>query len=339
MKAIATDGKGKLWLADAAMPSLGPYDCLVKTRFCLFCNTTDHHIIDNSFEFGISYPALLGHESLGQVIECGAKVCNFQPGDWVSHPYAIYPDEQHGGFGSGWGGFAEYGKIRDHCAEREDTGFEAPNFFRYMQKLPPGLGPEKAELIIVQKELCSAIRKLGDLAGRSFLVAGAGVAGLLAAVFLKRGGAARVAIAARRHEALDLAKRLTPADETILIGDKKSDANQRFDELIETTGSLAVMRTLARDWLRPDGPIHSYAIYSEMGDPAFASLLPAGHPHNRLDPDEASAHDEVSALLLDDKLPSAGWVSGRYALDDFAQAWANVQKKTGIKTLIDFSHR
>ena len=335
MKAIATDGQGRVWLADAPMPTTGPYDCLVKMRSCLFCNSTDQHIVEGSFDFGIPYPALLGHESLGQVVECGSKVRNFQVGDWVTRAYAIYPDETNAGLGSGWAGFAEFGKIRDHAAEREDTGTEAPGFFKYMQKLPPELDPGKAELLICQKELFSATRKLGDLSGRSFLIAGAGVAGLLFAVFLKLGGATRVAVAARRREALDLVRKLTPADETILIGGK-SAATERFGELIDTTGSIAALHSIAVDWLAPGGPIHSYAIYSEMSRPNFASLLPDGHPHARLDPDEASAHEEVCALLSSGNITSQDWIAKRFSLAEFEQAWALVKSKSGLKIAIDF---
>ena len=332
MKALATDGQGRLWLADAPMPVTGPYDCLVKIRSCLFCNTTDQHIVEKSFEFGIPYPALLGHESLGQVVECGAKVRNFQVGDWVTHPYACYPDETLGDFGSGWGGFAEFGKIRDHVAETADTGVEAPAFYRYMTKLPPALDPEKAGVLTVQRELCSAIRTLGDLRGRSFLVAGAGVAGLLSAVFLKAGGAKRVGVAARRNEALETARRLTPADEFLLLG--AADAPP-FEELIETTGSLQAMQDIAARFLTPGGAIHSYAIYAEMSQPDFADLLPSGHPHDRIDPDQLSAHEEVCGMLLDGSLTATGWITARYPLDGFAEAWAAVQNKKGLKTLIE----
>ena len=332
MKAIATDGQGRLWLADAPMPVTGPYDCLVKTRSCLFCNTTDQHIVEKSFEFGIPYPALLGHESLGQVVDCGAKVRNFQVGDWVTQPFACYPDETLGDFGSGWGGFAEFGKIRDHVAETADTGVEAPAFFRYMTKLPPGLDPEKAGVITVQRELCSAIHRLGDLRGRSFLVAGAGVAGLLSAVFLKAGGAKRAGIAARRNDALDTARLLTPADEFLLLGAAEAPP---FEELIETTGSLSAMRDIAARLLVPGGAIHSYAIYEEMGQPDFAGLLPSGHPHGRIDPDQLSAHEEVCRMLLDGSLTATGWITARYPLDRFTEAWADVQNKRGIKNLIE----
>jgi threonine dehydrogenase-like Zn-dependent dehydrogenase len=335
MKALATDGKEHLWMEEVPRPELTDYDCLVRTHSCLFCRTTDRHIVSGDFDFGLSYPVLLGHESIGQVVECGPLVRNFKPGDWVTRCYAAYPDERLGDYGSGWGGFAEYAKIRDHVAESTQTGATAPGWFRYMQKLPPGLDAETAQLIICQKEIHSAVAKLGILAGREFVVNGAGVAGLLFAVFLKLGGASRVAVAARRTEALEVAARLTPADEFLQIGGSPGRA-PAFGEMIETTGSLEAMHQVARTFLTARGAIHSYAIYPEMGAADFESRLPAGHPVSRVDPDEASSHDAVCKLLMDGKITASGWIGSSFGIDDHAAAWTNSQSGPGIKTRILF---
>ena len=87
MKAIITDGRGGISVEETPMPEISEYDCLVKMKSCLFCSTTDRHIVENSFEFGLSYPAVLGHESIGTVIKSGSKVRNFSIGDIVSRAY------------------------------------------------------------------------------------------------------------------------------------------------------------------------------------------------------------------------------------------------------------
>jgi threonine dehydrogenase-like Zn-dependent dehydrogenase len=95
------------------------------------------------------------------------------------------------------------------------------------------------------------------------------------------------------------------------------------------------MQDIAARFLTPGGAIHSYAIYAEMSQPDFADLLPSGHPHDRIDPDQLSAHEEVCGMLLDGSLTATGWITARYPLDGFAEAWAAVQNKKGLKTLIE----
>lgn len=338
MKAVATDGCGRLWLAETPMPSTGPYDCLVRTRHCLFCSSTDRHIIEGSFDFDLNYPVILGHESVGQIIACGDKVRHFQEGDWVSRSYALYPDESIGMFSSGWGGFAEYGKVRDHRAESEDGGPPAAPYYRYMQKFPSSLSPEQAELIVCQKEIYSSVAKLDDPGDRSYLIAGAGVAGLLFAVFLKLRGAARVGVIARRKEALDTTRQLTRADETHLLTESRGAGQDRFDSLIDTTGSCATVGRLADEWLHPGGKVLSYAIYPPSTGPDIAEMLAPRYSWQRIDPAEAEAHDDVCDLLVHNKINCRGWIAERHPIQDYARAWEAVRAKKGVKIAIDFPH-
>jgi len=336
MKVILTRGDGTLALSDVQEPVIGPYDCRVKLHACLFCNSTDRHIVDNSFPFGIPYPAILGHESIGTITDVGASVRNFAPGDCVVRPYAIYFDEVVVGVGSGWGGFAEIGKIRDHAAMVSDGVLAAdavPGFFAYMQKLPPGLALDCAMLISCQKEIYSSTRRIEAPAGRSFLVLGAGVAGILFAMFLKRAGAAMVTLAARRQSQVEPAAALSGADRGVTLD--RLDRTP-FDALVDTTGGADTVRTRIADSLAPDGTFYSYAVYPEMVAPGFFESLAQGRRFVRIDPSEASVHDEVCQLLLDGALDPDPFITHRFGIDDALAAWQTVIGRQGIKTAIVF---
>ena len=338
MKALIAPGDGSLRVENVAVPVIGEYDCLVKMKSCLFCNTTDRHIVEKTFNYGIPYPCILGHESLGQVISVGDKVKNFSSGDWVIRPYAIYPDEVSNNIGSGWGGFAEFGKIKDFKAMTSDSVVKAedvPGFFKYMQMLPEELDPDKCMMISCLKEIFSSVKQISPVKNRAFLVAGAGVAGCLFAVFLKMAGAEHVTVTARRKEQLDFVLKNTTADRVVSIDDI-SLLGRSFDALVDTTGSVeTVMRLLDRS-IKPDGVFYSYAVYQEMARHDFWDAFKKKVTFQRIDPVEASVHEEVCKLLIDGKLDTKNYISHVFKLDQTEKAWSTVLNKKSCKTAIIF---
>lgn len=331
MKAIITAGDGMVRCTDVQEPALGPYDALVKIRSCLFCNTTDRHIIERSFNFGLTYPCLLGHESIGEVIKTGESVKNFRIGDWVTRPYAVYPNEMLGDLGSGWGGFAELGKVRDAQAMVEDGLLEAstvPGFFKYMQRIPREVPLDEAAMITPLRELYSSASQIPDVAGRRVLIAGAGVAGLLFAKFLHLRGAAEIAIAARRSEACAFALAETPAR---VAQPLPNFSNQRFDITIDTTGSPDIARSIVTERLAPLSSTYTYAIYPPSDNSDFLGEI------TRVDPREADAHEPVCELLASGRLKTAHWITRRFSPEDVQAAWQSVTNKEALKTAIIFN--
>lgn len=330
MKTVITTGYGTVHCADIREPSLGPYDSLVKIRSCLFCNTTDRHIIERSFDFGLSYPCILGHESIGEIVETGPLVKNFQAGDWVTRPYAIYPDEKLDHLGSGWGGFAELGKIRDVHAMIADGPLQAsatPGYFKYMQRIPKEVPLSEAAMLTPLKEIYSSTAQIPEIEGRSFLVAGAGIAGMLFAHFLHLRGAAKIAIAARRTKACEFALAETPATIARPLSDFR---NEYYDAAIDTTGSADIVRAIISDQLVPKDSLFSYAIYPQ--DHAGGLLSNT----TRIDPKEAEAHDAVCQLLAEGTLKTAHWIGKSFSPDEAEEAWRSVTNKESLKTAIVF---
>src|SRR5262245_63432025 len=82
VKAQASPG---LWLQDVAEPSIGINDVLIRVLRTGICGT-DLHIFDwNEWaRQTIPIPMVIGHEFVGEIVEVGANVNDFQHGQMVS---------------------------------------------------------------------------------------------------------------------------------------------------------------------------------------------------------------------------------------------------------------
>ena len=108
MKAAVVEAAGQLVVRDVPMPEMGPYDALVRIEACGLCNATDAKIVDRHFVSHIPVPLVLGHESVGTVVEVGDRVRGYVPGQRVLRPGARYDrvgGDRGGVVGSaaGWG--------------------------------------------------------------------------------------------------------------------------------------------------------------------------------------------------------------------------------------------
>lgn len=325
MKAAITDGKGGLWLGDVAEPEIGSFECLVRVECCAFCNSTDRHIVDGTGPFGLSFPAILGHESVGVIEQVGRDVRHFHVGDRVLRAYAAYPDETLGDVNSAWGGFAEYAKITDWQAMGDPQGS-----MRYQQRVPAGIDAARAALLIPQKEVYSATAKIDPIEGRRFVVAGAGIVGLLFGLFLKRRGADHVTMVARRAEQLDRAMAERAAD-AVCTFEQCAEQTEPFDAMVETTGSVPAVRSLL-GCVRAGGSIYAYAVYGEHRE-ELASLAQR-HDWRRIDPDEPAPHEAVCDLVRQGELDQHHLITHDLPLSDIEQAWRTVREKQTFKTLV-----
>ena len=89
MKALIVVRPGQLELRDIPRPVPGPREALVKIDACGICGTTDRELIAGTQPYHNEYPAILGHESTGIVVETGSECRKFKVGDRVTRPAAI----------------------------------------------------------------------------------------------------------------------------------------------------------------------------------------------------------------------------------------------------------
>lgn len=186
MKGLAVDQNGVLSIQELDIPSIGPYQALVKMVSCGVCNGTDLKLIHRNFKNFDSYPAILGHEAVGEVVKLGERVTSFALGDRVLLPFL---EEPQNGFYPGWGGYAEYAVVGDAQAMLDDgKGDGDPTFpesYYAQTKIPNDFDPVKSAIIVTFREVLSAIYRFGLKANEPVLIYGAGPVGLCFVKFCK----------------------------------------------------------------------------------------------------------------------------------------------------------
>ena len=105
MKGFAMLGIGKTGWIEKERPVCGPMDAIVKPIAVSPCTSDVHTVWEGAI--GDRHDMILGHEAVGEVVEVGAMVRDFHPGDRVIIP-AITPDwgalESQGGYSMHSGG-------------------------------------------------------------------------------------------------------------------------------------------------------------------------------------------------------------------------------------------
>lgn len=88
MKALCWHGKGDIRCDTVPDPKLeSPRDAIIKVTACAICGS-DLHIYDGVIP-GMESGDVVGHETMGEVVEVGAEVGNLEVGDRVVIPFTI----------------------------------------------------------------------------------------------------------------------------------------------------------------------------------------------------------------------------------------------------------
>jgi threonine dehydrogenase-like Zn-dependent dehydrogenase len=87
MKGFAMLALNKVGWIEKPVPAIGPMDALVRPLAVSPCTSDVHHVWESTVE---RFDLILGHEAVGEVVEVGALVQDFKPGDKVVVP-AITP--------------------------------------------------------------------------------------------------------------------------------------------------------------------------------------------------------------------------------------------------------
>ncbi len=88
MKALCWHGKGDIRCDTVPDPKIEhPRDAIIKVTSCAICGS-DLHIFDGVMP-GMHSGDILGHETMGEVVEVGAEVHNLKVGDRVVVPFTI----------------------------------------------------------------------------------------------------------------------------------------------------------------------------------------------------------------------------------------------------------
>lgn len=207
MKGFAVEKDGSLHHVEIPMPTYHPYQAMVRMVSCGVCNGTDMKLIHHSFKDYFDYPAILGHEGVGEVVEVGKKVTSFKVGDKVTLPFL---EGKFNEYYSAWGGYAEYAVVGDiHAMLNDGKGVHSPEFsdaYYAQQIVPEDIDAVGASMIITWREVLSACKDFGFKANQSLIVFGAGPVGASFIKFAKLMGMGPIIIIERSQEKIEIGK-------------------------------------------------------------------------------------------------------------------------------------
>ena len=232
-----------LWLEDVPVPKIGINDVLIRVRQTGICGT-DVHIYewDDWARQTIPVPMVIGHEFVGEIVETGANVSDFHPGDLVSGE-----------------GHVVCGRCRNclagrrHlCANTLGVGVNRPGAFAEYIALPmtniwrhhPGISEEIAAIFDPFGNAVHTALTFPVLA-EDAIITGAGPIGLMAIPILRHAGARYVVVTDLNPFRLELARSMgatlaiNPSETSLAEVQKQLGMQEGFDVGLEMSGSRA----------------------------------------------------------------------------------------------------
>jgi L-iditol 2-dehydrogenase len=207
MHAAVYRGESRIAVEEIPIPVIQPGEILIRVEACGICHTDLKKIEHNL----LAPPRVFGHETAGVVVEVGASVTRFRPGDRVvafhhipclecfycrRKLYAQCPVYKRVGITAGFepsgGGFAQYVRVMDWIVERG------------VEKIPDGVPFERAALVEPFNTCHKAVVQCDPQPDDFVAILGQGPIGLMFTMLVKRAGA-RIAATDAIAERLRLA--------------------------------------------------------------------------------------------------------------------------------------
>jgi threonine dehydrogenase-like Zn-dependent dehydrogenase len=345
LKSLVVDKQGKLSIVELSVPKYDDYRVLVKMESCGICNGTDLKLIHGKFKGFDTYPAILGHEGVGRVIETGRKVKSFESGDYVLRPGL---EGETDGYYSGWGAFSEYGIAGDYRAMIDDgAGPGSPQFLELyysQQKVPKSFDPVGASMIITFKEVLSAIKRFGFKENQSLVIFGLGPVGLSFLRMAKILGMGPVIVCDIQEEKLKAAEKFgadyifnnSKVDIKIEVANICKDG---VDYVVDAVGVTDLINQ-AMGLIKFNGAICVYGISPNLG----MNIDWSGAPYNwRLNfvqwptfPEEAATHNQIINWIEMGILNPNDFISHVLDFNQVIEAYGLVEQKKAAKIIIKF---
>lgn len=349
MKSLTVDGEGKLEVKEFPIPDFGPCQALVKMRSCGICNGTDTKLIHHTFKNFDTYPCILGHEGVGEVVETGEKVRNLKKGDLVLLPFLEKPVK---GYTPGWGAYSEFAVVGDADAyiangmgpgtSSWSEGYLAQKVLKPTDKVTP----VSAAMIVTFREVLAAVRRFGFRPNESVIIFGAGPVGLCFTKFCKLIGMDPVITSDVFDDKVSEAKRLGAdygfnTKECDIIDAVHNVLPEGADNVIDAVGINALLNQ-AMHLVKYNGKICGYGISPVLNmnldwsnAPYNWSLNFVQWPSKR---EEALAHSQIMAWINSGALDPNDYISHSFKFDQILDAFDLVAKhdRNTKKIVIDF---
>ena len=336
MRAAVLRAVGDIEVIDVERPTCADDGVVIAVASCGVCGT-DRSIFRG--EYSVETPMILGHEYAGTVVDVGARVSRFAPGDRVVVDPNVVDDvcffcqrgEAHLCSGLSALGVGRAGGFAEYCAVPA----------RYAYQVPDNVSLSDAALV---EPLACCVRGVDQAqvsVGDVVVISGAGPIGCLLVQLVRLSGAATIVVVEpvpSRHEAARRAGAdvvCPPGDIASVLGALRGDVGA--DVVIEASGSLLAAATCF-DLVRRGGTVLLFAVY-----PVGATI--AVSPF-RINEDELrvvgslnnpSTHVRALDLLASGRVSVEGMVTHRLALDDLELAMDLVNFDAPGKITIDLA--
>lgn len=336
MKAAVVEAVDQLVVREVPEPEMGDYDCLCQGLYGATCSGTDLHLMKAHPLFNVKFPFILGHESVGRVLEVGPKVRNFRVGDLVTRIINRPNDDVD----VRWGGFADRGLITDHLAMVADgEAAVVPSIHRV---LPPEFDPAGATMIITWRETFSFYSRLKVPVGAKVLVMGSGGNGLSFAAHAANLLAGTVAMAGSAIREQD-ARKIGVTDyldyrSEDLVGAAKALRLDQFDFIVDAVGKVGQLDRVL-PLLKAGGTAAIYGV-DDFGKVTITPQKVAGS-FTFASPGyaEGEGHEPIIKLMEQGRLNAAHFcdLERIYSLEDINQAFDAIRNRQAIKAVVKLS--
>jgi len=349
MKSLIVDEQGVLSIREIPIPEYGECQALVKMLSCGVCNGTDGKLIHRTFKNFDTYPAILGHEGVGQVVEIGTRVMNFKVGDIVLLPFLENETE---GYTPGWGAYSEYAVVGDAEAYTKNGMGEGTKYFseaylaQTIIKPTDKVNPVNAAMIITFREVLSAIKRFGFQENKNVLIFGAGPVGLCFTKFSKLLGLKTVITIDIDDEKIETAKKMG-AD--YVFNSKDCNINEEvkklfpngIDYVIDAVGINQLINQ-SMELICYNGRICGYGISSQLGMELDWSKAPYNWSLDFIQwpskKEEGEVHEQIMAWINQGALNPDDFISHIFDFDDIIKSFELVEAResTTKKIIIRF---
>ena len=328
-----------LWLEDVPEPVCGINDVLIHVDRTGICGT-DLHIYnwDAWAQKTIPVPMVVGHEFVGEIVQVGANVNDFFPGEIVSGE-----------------GHVVCGRCRNclagrrHlCAHTSGIGVNRPGAFAEYLALPmsnvwhhrPGIDLDVASIF---DPLGNAVHTAlsFDLLGEDVLITGAGPIGIMGAAIARHAGARFVVITDVNEYRLDLARKmkvdvaLNVSKSSLEDVQKQLGMSEGFDVGLEMSGNPAAFRSMI-DNMAHGGKIAMLGIPgAEMAidwNKVIFNMLTIKGIYGR----EMYETWYKMTVMIQSGLDISPVITHRYGADEFQSGFAAMKSGESGKVILDW---
>jgi L-iditol 2-dehydrogenase len=323
------------------IPQVGPGEALIKTRVCGICSGDVM-----GWYMKKKAPVVFGHEPAGEIVEVGAGVTDFRPGDrvFVHHhaPCFTCRSCQRGEFVqcATWratriipGGMSEY-----FLVPKENLAGD-------MLRLPDDLSFADGSLIEPAACVVKSLRRARLQAGESIFIIGLGIMGQLHASLARQASAGRILatdfVPYRREKALELGADVVidPAAGNIEDAVREHTAGEMAEVVIVGPGSIEAMELGVRCAARggtvvlfttsqPDAVLNVYPYHLYFNEISIVPSYSCGPNDTR----------EALRFIREGIVTAEKFITHRFPFALLHEAYQNAAAaQDSIKTVVEFS--